>query len=86
MRAKPVPDPGNKKAEQKPRFLDVAICRRSIRGRHIINNYFLAKEYDGNTTVLKGWFPPSSHCAPLCETLHIRPARRPPRHVSSLAA
>ncbi|RWL51506.1 MAG: hypothetical protein EOR72_24605 [Mesorhizobium sp.] len=44
---------GNKKAEQKPRFLDVAICRRSIRGRLIINHCFLAQEYDGNTTVLK---------------------------------
>ncbi|RWE76885.1 hypothetical protein [Mesorhizobium sp.] len=50
-------NPGNKKAEQKPRFLDVAICRRFIRGRLIINHCFLAKEYDGNTTVLTGLDP-----------------------------
>ncbi|PBC09594.1 hypothetical protein CK230_15880 [Mesorhizobium sp. WSM3859] len=47
----------SKKAEQKPRFLDVAICRRSIRGRQIINHYFLAKEYDENTTVLTEFDP-----------------------------
>ena len=81
------PNSGNKKAEQKPRFLYVAICRRSIRGRLIINHYFLAKEYDGNTTVLEGQvfiFP--AIMRPLCETLHIRFARMTPRHGPLLAA
>ncbi|ESY75072.1 hypothetical protein X743_06905 [Mesorhizobium sp. LNHC252B00] len=42
---------GNKKAEPKPRFLDIEICRRFIRGRQIDRqSLFIAtlrREYDG---------------------------------------
>src|SRR5207245_8453756 len=43
---------GKQKSGAKPRFLGVAMCRRSIRGRQSINDCLLARLYDGNTTAL----------------------------------
>ncbi|RJT38550.1 hypothetical protein D3227_17195 [Mesorhizobium waimense] len=42
----------NKKAEPKPRFLDVEMRRRFIRGRQSIDDYLLARLCDGSTTAV----------------------------------